>query len=568
MVLRGDIMQGLGRKFYSCVAVLPRGFDGVDDVLGMWRGGVKMWVVTNCADIFARFENSFHMEVYFVPKARLKLGMDYDGKLSRSTHKLLKKLDKLTAFNYAQFMLEHDASGHDILVTAGAGTGKTTSMIARISRLIHLHSLTPHSLSEAVIMITFTNNAASHMKEKLTAYFNSYFELTRDPAALGFALHTEKMPISTIHAFARRLLNVEVVDTTSIKKQLMVQALQKYEKEEYTSHFLQIFDYLEHMGIDLENPKPCFGVPSDDVFHLMMLDVLKTAYTGLHKHLHTNRQAGLSNLIAQALQSDILFPKKPPSYVFIDEFQDTDHAQIALIKKLQDYLHFKLFVVGDAKQSIYRFRGAAPDAFEQINSSKSSRYSLHKNYRSSNELLKALNIKFVGLYAQKLLSYKRHDRLRGVYSSGVHQPIVLLDEQPETALPSLVSDCQAQGDIGILVRKNHQAEHVRNILKSAGASCPENVHILTIHKAKGLEFNTVILPFAQNLQKPTPLRGETKIIAHAMRIGYEISINSKKFTNNHFASLEQIDAIARQKEEARIFYVACTRAKNKLIILN
>ena len=53
-------------------------------------------------------------------------------------------------------------------------------------------------------------------------------------------------------------------------------------------------------------------------------------------------------------------------YLFVDEFQDTDAAQIDLVLELRERLDCRLFVVGDVKQGIYRFRGAEGNAFEEL----------------------------------------------------------------------------------------------------------------------------------------------------------------------------------------------------------
>jgi len=78
-------------------------------------------------------------------------------------------------------------------------------------------------------------------------------------------------------------------------------------------------------------------------------------------------------------------------YLFVDEFQDTDDVQIVSILKLQEIVSgLKLFVVGDIKQSIYRFRGATDSAFFRIRKASSNwkEFSLTTNYRSDNRLLK------------------------------------------------------------------------------------------------------------------------------------------------------------------------------------
>lgn len=79
-------------------------------------------------------------------------------------------------------------------------------------------------------------------------------------------------------------------------------------------------------------------------------------------------------------------------YMFIDEFQDTDDVQIEIFQKLQALMNAdcKLFVVGDLKQSIYRFRGAKLNAFQKLQYGKDiewKRFRLNRNYRTDGRLL-------------------------------------------------------------------------------------------------------------------------------------------------------------------------------------
>lgn len=84
-------------------------------------------------------------------------------------------------------------------------------------------------------------------------------------------------------------------------------------------------------------------------------------------------------------------------YLFIDEFQDTDDVQIDSFLKLQNVIKdTKLFVVGDLKQSIYRFRGATISAFDLIRTDKEKwkEFSLTINYRTDKRLLNKFDAVF------------------------------------------------------------------------------------------------------------------------------------------------------------------------------
>lgn len=126
-------------------------------------------------------------------------------------------------------------------------------------------------------------------------------------------------------------------------------------------------------GYDIKNIKiEQLGksIPSVPYFNEMIIDVAQKAEKAIENKNVLNNEMSLN-------QTMIYFHKaiNSPSfksanykyrYLFIDEFQDTDDMQIQIFSELQKVLKFNLFVVGDLKQSIYRFRGATLDAFDRL----------------------------------------------------------------------------------------------------------------------------------------------------------------------------------------------------------
>lgn len=107
-------------------------------------------------------------------------------------------------------------------------------------------------------------------------------------------------------------------------------------------------------------------------------------------------------------------------YIFIDEFQDVDDSQIAAFLAMQKKLGFKFFIVGDLKQSIYRFRGATMDAFNKIGCSGNEwrEYALNINYRTDMRLLERFSELFNYLGKRNLIPYiENKDKLVGVITN-------------------------------------------------------------------------------------------------------------------------------------------------------
>lgn len=129
-----------------------------------------------------------------------------EGVVSDENQNVLENLANVTAFNFQQYKIEHAASDKNILVTAGAGTGKTYSMVSRVAYLCNRTADAVVDISGEIVMITFTNDAADNMKSRLKRMFTNYFILTSNEKYMHLIEDMNQIQISTIHKFAISLL--------------------------------------------------------------------------------------------------------------------------------------------------------------------------------------------------------------------------------------------------------------------------------------------------------------------------------------------------------------------------
>ena len=118
------------------------------------------------------------------------------------------------------------------------------------------------------------------------------------------------------------------------------------------------------------------------------------------------------------LSNDVLFKNLPQKYkvVMVDEFQDSDNIQIEFVAKFCNSTGANLLVVGDEKQSIYRFRGAQHTAFNKLkellkNSSKNLKeFTMIRNYRTSSIIIEDINNIFIDIDKRiEHFNYKKED---------------------------------------------------------------------------------------------------------------------------------------------------------------
>ncbi len=340
------------------------------------------------------------------------------------------QLEDATDFNFEQFRIEHAELKH-ILVKAGAGTGKTYSMVSRIAYLYHVDNVGICKLSEGVVMLTFTNEAADNMRKRIKKHFMNYYAITNKSAYLDVIADIENMHLSTIHKFANRIIqdtalslglghNYSIIDSDYGRKQVYLECLGDFinsrqnddtefirslpiKSYEIIEKLIEIVDSLYQKGVDIKTitrtqlGKSVISIPS---FNDMIIEVAQRAEILIDDmHIFQNEMQLNQMMIycLNAIKSDSYkCSNYQYRYVFIDEFQDTDDMQIDIFSLLQRKIGFKLFIVGDLKQSIYRFRGATMDAFDRMKmlvgiGEWAEEFSLRHNYRTDNRLLDRFN---------------------------------------------------------------------------------------------------------------------------------------------------------------------------------
>ncbi|MCR5541148.1 MAG: UvrD-helicase domain-containing protein [Ruminococcus sp.] len=408
----------------------------------------------------------FNFEVVYISEnITISSFQAYNGKLSEEQEMILSSIAAVTNFNINQFHIEHAETGRDIQVKAGAGTGKTYSMVSRIAYLCsHASNSGVFNPAEEIAMLTFTADAALNMKSRLKQLFVNYFILTNNTQYLEMVTSIEKMRISTIHSFAK-----EIISNTAITLGIgtdFTTIIGKYDKQ-------KIFDRLFTAYLEEENKRnPIFfnGLPMGiEDFRKLMLDVANKLYekgcdiktldmsfwgdapvempylNKIIEQVVVETEKEYSKLLidnnAVALSEYMIHLSKcidneafntnlyEFKYVFIDEFQDTDDAQIASFIAMQKKLGFNFFIVGDLKQSIYRFRGATMTAFEKMGCDNGNwlSFTLNINYRSDKRLLNKFDRTFSYMNSINLLKYEREtDTLRGIKTNNISEDLLVV----------------------------------------------------------------------------------------------------------------------------------------------
>lgn len=271
-----------------------------------------------------------------------------------------------------------------VMILAGAGSGKTRTLVSRIQYLLDDKQVSPYHL----LAVTFSNKAAREMRERI---------------AQDSDIDMGALQITTFHSFCARVLrneanylglsrNFTIYDTSeskSIIKTLL--GRRGISLKEVSPAQVQYFiDDLKNSG-HYVNAKPdnlLDEIESDDVFYDYFLEY--------EAELHKSNAVDFGGLITGVLNLFDNYPdvltryQKRFRYVLVDEYQDTNRSQFKLIKMLSEN-NKNICVVGDEDQSIYSWRGADIRNildFEKI-FPDARMIKLEQNYRSSKNIIDA-----------------------------------------------------------------------------------------------------------------------------------------------------------------------------------
>ncbi|THC53197.1 DNA helicase PcrA [Streptomyces sp. A1499] len=282
-------------------------------------------------------------------------------------------------------------AGSPLLIVAGAGSGKTRVLTHRIAYLLAERGVHPGQ----ILAITFTNKAAGEMKERV--------EQLVGPRA-------NAMWVSTFHSACVRILRREykklgftssfsIYDAADSKRlmALVCRDLDLDPKKFPPKSFSAKISNLKNELIDEED----FAGRAADGFE----KTLAQAYAMYQSRLREANALDFDDLIMTTVNLLRAFPDVAEHYrrrfrhVMVDEYQDTNHAQYALVRELvgpsggEGDDPAELCVVGDADQSIYAFRGATIRNILQFEEdyTDATTILLEQNYRSTQTILTAAN---------------------------------------------------------------------------------------------------------------------------------------------------------------------------------
>lgn len=386
----------------------------------------------------------------------------------------------------------------NIIVVAGAGSGKTRVLTERIRHLIEDLNVPAHN----IVSITFTNMAAEEMKLRL-----------KDVKGIGDCF------IGTIHSFANHIMKESGERYTLFSNELDIQ-LHKELINKYCKN-LTIERYLAYKDLESDVDKSklnegvlkSFFTPSEISDLLMLYCPCKQVYDDIKNNTHLTFGESLSTLCKKRniITFDELLVKAKDyferiqakiEYVFVDEFQDVGTLEYNFVRALNAENYF---FVGDDYQSIYGFKGGNVGIFKNlVKDNEFTDYYLTNNYRNSKAVLN------IATTVINQVESKINKDITPI--SNEEGKVVIKSKGTLTFFLNELNEANTCfKDWFLLTRTNKELYNLANLcddldipyvtFKREGLTLAElnekkssrKLKILTVHTAKGLEVDNVIL---------------------------------------------------------------------------
>lgn len=344
------------------------------------------------------------------------------------------------------------------LILAGAGSGKTRVLTARIAWLIQTEQVSPTGL----LAVTFTNKAAKEMLTRITA---------------SLPINTRGMWVGTFHGLCNRLLRahhreaglpasfqiLDIADQLSVIKRLM--KLMNVDDEKFPPKQVQNYingckdEGLRAHAVDAYDPHS---------------QKLREIFEEYDKQSQRDGVADFAELLLRCyelLERDANIRQHYQNrfrYILVDEFQDTNRLQYQWLKLLAGKENC-MFAVGDDDQSIYGFRGARVGNMRDFETdfNVQSVVKLEENYRSHSNILDAANA---------IISHNKNRLGKNLWTSaGAGEPVRVYQAYNDNdeaqfivdEIKMLHAEGTELGEMALLYRSNAQSRVLEHALFSA-----------------------------------------------------------------------------------------------------
>ncbi len=303
--------------------------------------------------------------------------------------------------DHVKRIVEFEGNGKNIRVIAGAGSGKTETLTMRIINLLLLKKATP----EEIVAFTFTEKAAQSLKTRI-------YQRIQQMGEIDILNSLGKMYIGTIHAYCLQLLkdhynfgNWDMLDEVS-----QIVYVRKYAED--LRFFFKSESFLRDYKVNIrsqDRPKKflqSYEILYDEELNKQAVAQVRPKFIEkvdiLESYFNKDRVLTFGQLIKEAiakLETDRT-PVKDLKYLFVDEYQDVNKAQVHLVQLLGEDIpsmnkQTEIFVVGDPKQSIYHWRGSSLKSFLEFNTMYPNKdvetFYIPENWRSLNNIVKLSN---------------------------------------------------------------------------------------------------------------------------------------------------------------------------------
>lgn len=436
------------------------------------------------------------------------------------------------------------------LVVAGAGSGKTLTIVGKIKYLVLNKRIKP----DEIICVSFTNAAVNSLKEKIKKEIDADINVyTFHKLALTILKNKYKIADSNTldYVIDDYFLN-ELPNNKKLYKYLNVKNEREYYEalnknkviiiKKTIATFIHLFkssgyefSYLEVIAKKIKKFYN-FNYRKEKTMFLIITNV----YYKYEKYLNENNEIDFDDMIIMAYKKVKKEFNKKIKFIIIDEYQDTSIVKLKLIKAIIEKTNAKLLVVGDDFQSIYRFTGSDINLFLEFGKyfDGAKIMKIRNTYRNSYELIKI---------AGKFIMGNKHQIKKELCSEKrLKCPIEIIEYKNKNEFKDMLSNIDNKGLL-VLGRNNDDIyEYIDNDFKEKDKHFKyKNIEFdyMTIHKSKGLESeNVVIIGLGNNLLDiPSKIKNDRII----------------RYVQNNAKNIE---------EERRLFYVALTRTKNRVYL--